>query len=261
MGNIILAVMIALGAGTILFSLANWLVNELGLTQLAQGFAAAGLPALAIQKTYDLLQERSAKRALAKTALGPKIALSEFSIHPFVAFLFSFIAWFGVVLFTGFLMGAFVGLAGDAGDFDIEKNPKLFAALVSYTVLPLRFIAAAYIGRWIGTRSHPYVLAIVVLALVLAAIAAFYAAALIPMSDEDRKALDIVISLKRLIPILIETGIYILFAALGFWFGQRQNLAFYMNFILRVLPQDTQQIIVEMAKDEAMRARRPATQS
>src|SRR5262249_43117841 len=39
------------------------------------------------------------------------MSVKEFSIHPISAFLFSLIAWTGVFLFTGMLMGMAVGLA------------------------------------------------------------------------------------------------------------------------------------------------------
>lgn len=81
MRNIILAVTIAVGAGTILYLLA-W---ELSFpTDVAKGVAS--LPALSIQKVYDLLEASSAKRALAKTGFSRTISLNEF--HPLTAFLF-----------------------------------------------------------------------------------------------------------------------------------------------------------------------------
>jgi hypothetical protein len=39
------------------------------------------------------------------------MSVKEFSIHPLSAFLFSLIAWTGVILFTGMLMGMAVGAA------------------------------------------------------------------------------------------------------------------------------------------------------
>src|SRR5258707_8548767 len=100
MRNIIFAVVIVLGAGAILYLLAT----VLGFPgEVAKG--AAGLPALVIQKVYELLEANSAKRGLAKAGLNLAMSVDEFSIHPLSAFLFSFIGWFGVILFTGALMG------------------------------------------------------------------------------------------------------------------------------------------------------------
>jgi hypothetical protein len=160
MRNIILAVIIAVGAGAILYLL----VTALGFpAEIAKG--VAGLPAFAIQKVYEFLEASSAKHALETTGLGPTMSVKDFSIHPLSAFLFSLIAWTGVVLFTGMLMGMAVGAGMAAGATqsteEFKLDYKLFAPLVTFTSFPVRIIAAIYIGCWIGTRSRSYVLAIV----------------------------------------------------------------------------------------------------
>ena len=64
--------------------------------------------------------------------------------------------------------------------------------------------------------------------------------------------------LAQYITILPQTVIFVISGALGFWYGQRQKLAYYLTFIMRMLPQELRQMIVEMAKDEAMRAHPPS---
>jgi hypothetical protein len=200
----------------------------------------SALPIISIQKIYEFVQESSAKRALENAALGPKITMSDFSIHWLSAFLFSFITWIGVLFFTNYLIGMFVGATSELSD-----SPPTFYFVV-FGVLPLRMIAAAYIGRWIGTRSRPYVLAIVIGAIVLGFIA---------ISVRDSNALS---DTDMILSITFGQLFFIIPAALGFWFGQRQKPAYYLAFILNVLPEQTRQTIVEMAQDEAKRAHRPA---
>jgi hypothetical protein len=53
-------------------------------------------------------------------------------------------------------------------------------------------------------------------------------------------------------------AIYLSSAALGFWYGQRQKPAYYLAFIMKILPHEIRQTIVGMAQDEATRARGPA---
>src|SRR5262249_5407668 len=103
-------------------------------------------------------------------------------------------------------------------------------------------------GRWIGARSPPYVLAIVVLALILGSFATFFASSLMPGRNELESVSGYETTLNRFISVLIDLVNYILFAALGFWFGQRQRLAYYVAFLLRVFPQETKKTIMEIAQ-------------
>ena len=153
MRNIVLALIIAVGAGAFLYLLARVLGFP---AEVANG--AAGLPAFSIQKVYEFLETSSAKRALETSGLSPTMSVEEFSIHPVSAFLFSLIAWTGVILFTGMLMGIAVGAAmGEAagatqsvGDF----NYKLFAPLVIFTSFPVRVIAASITQSWIQAKAR-----------------------------------------------------------------------------------------------------------
>jgi hypothetical protein len=254
MRNIILAVVIAVGAGAIIYVLIGLLGEVIAIPDTVKS-GVAGIPALAIQKTYGLLEERSAKRALTSAAVAPQIALREF--HPLTAFLFSFIAWCGVVTFTGALMASLVGFA--AAIADVDPQQQFGIALVAATTIPLKIIGAAYIGRWIGTRSRPYVFAIIASALVLGSIACLFSMSLVFSEDSLKLLSDYDTTSKQYASLVPDLAVYLLFAALGFWFGQRRKLAYHMGFILRVLPEKTQQTIVEMAKEEALRGRPAAT--
>src|SRR5215472_14980504 len=84
MRNIVLALIIAVGACALLYLLATVLGFP---AEVAKG--AAGLPAFSIQKVYEFLEASSAKQALETAGLGPTMSVKEFSIHPISAFLFS----------------------------------------------------------------------------------------------------------------------------------------------------------------------------
>jgi hypothetical protein len=254
--NIILAVTIVVGAAAILYLLAT----VLGFPpEVAKG--VAGLPALAIQNVYEWLKASSAKRALAKIGLPLALSENEFSIHPLSAFLFSIIMWSGVAPFTAMLMGMCVGAAEVVAGVEITDE-KLFATLVILTTVPLRLIAAAYIGCWIGTRSRRYVLAIVIAAIALG-YSAYILFSFLTMSPDDwvYKAISQRGALAHFITFLPDIVSYIISATLGFWYGQRQKPTYYLAFIMKILPQETRQTIVEMARDEAIRAGRPAMQA
>ena len=81
-------------------------------------------------------------------------------------------------------MGVCVGMAAGVSNINIEESQrKLFAELIVFTAIPLRVIAAAYIGRWIGTCSRRYVLVIVIGAIALGSIAGFLVS-LLMLSEE-----------------------------------------------------------------------------
>jgi hypothetical protein len=262
MRNIILAVIIAVGAGAILYLLATVLGFP---AEVAKG--VAGLPAFAIQKVYEFLEASSAKHALETTGLAPTMSVKGFSIHPLSAFLFSLIAWTGVILFTGMLMGMAVGAAVEVaagatqsmGDFKLDD--KLFGPLIIFTSFPLRVIAAIYIGCWIGTRSRSYVLAIVACSIALGSGLGFLFSLVTLSSDQIKATFGELGTLERFTTPLPDIAIYIIFAALGFWYGQRQKPIYYLGFIMKILRPETRQTIVEMVQDEAKRARQPAGQA
>jgi hypothetical protein len=54
-----------------------------------------------------------------------------------------------------------------------------------------------------------------------------------------------------------ELVLFIIAISLGVWWGQRGRLARYLAFILKILPEETRQAIVEIARDEALRAPSP----
>jgi hypothetical protein len=66
---------------------------------------------------------------------------------------------------------------------------------------------------------------------------------------------------QRYIGVLGDMAIFMLAGALGCWYGQRQKPVYYLAFVMRMLPQKIGRIIVEMARDEARRARSPAVKS
>jgi hypothetical protein len=274
--NIILALTIVAGASVSLCVLTWGLLELLLETGLLESLAkllgipikvinvpaavwgAAYIPALFMRNVYDLLEASSAKRALAKTG-RQAISVNEFSIHPLAAFLFSLITWSGVFFLTGALMALFETMAEDVSNINIgDSQPKSIFVnyLVAFTASPLRVIAAAYIGRWIGIRSRRYALAIVISSIALGSIADFV---WLVLSNGVFKATSN--DLAQFLTFLPDIVLFIISGALGSWYGQRRKLAYYLAFILKILPQETRQTIFEMAQDEATRARRPAIQT
>jgi len=251
MRNIVLAVAIALVASAALYLLATGLSSATGLSFLAEIKGAASAPALSVPKIYEVLEKRSATRALAQANFDSILRAKDFSIHPIAVFLLSLVAMWGVVHFTGALMGALVALCG------ITVGTTTFNSLVGLTSAPLKIIAAAYIGRWIGIRAERYGFAVAICAIGLGSTLGFLAVVLMLGS-----AFETTVGVKPLsafLNILPDFAIYVISGIVGVWRGQRQRFANYLAFIMKILPEDTRGVIVEMVRDEAIRARQAST--
>ncbi|MBR0851576.1 hypothetical protein JQ543_27790 [Bradyrhizobium diazoefficiens] len=260
MRNIILAATITLCAAVILFFVGAGLGSLLSsllpgdLAQLPKGLA--GIPLGGTKGIYEALEAHSAKRAFAKTKPGQSVHLDEFSIHPLTAFLLCLISWWGVILFTGALMGVIIGVVTD--DSILSSNPLL----PTLTAFPLRLVAAVYLGCWFGTRSRRYGFGILIGGFILGYSAAFLLSVWMIGNDGFTKLSgENLTTLQRYVELLPDMAIFVVAGVLGCWYGQRQKPAYHLAFVLRMLPQKVGQLIVEMARDEAMRARTSAVKS
>jgi hypothetical protein len=257
--NVIFSLAIPIGIGLILFFVMKMLDYSNDDFKTVMG--AFG-PLLSVTPIYTILQQRSAKSVITKFGFGEKIGENEFSLHPVAAFLFTLITWIGILLATGAMIGAFIDWAEEASEnpIDIAKSyPKLYGSLIIFNGMPLRVIAAAYIGCWIGTRSRRYVLAIIIGAIALASVIGFLVGMKLLSEDMIKEVSENRTPLKQFISQIVPDMVfYMICAALGFWYGQRQRFKYYLAFIMNTVPRDTRQTIVEMAHDEAVKARRTA---
>ena len=125
----------------------------------------------------------------------------------------------------------------------------------------MNVIAIAYIGRWIGNRCPP----LHGLAAAIGSIVVGHSANILLtfgllrlfsgwFGSEIVEAYTSNMTIMGLMPAFFIIVFYIIIISLGVWWGNRGRLARYFVFILKVLPQETRQTIVEIARDEAVRA-------
>jgi hypothetical protein len=176
-------------------------------------------------------------------------------------FLVAVVMVIGLILFTGGLMGIIVGLATRDNGVDlVDKQPKLFADLVVMASLPLKIIGSLYIGYWIGTRSRPGNAVAVILGSLFFGVCFSFLIAVALMNDDMAQVMlggsktpsAIFRQLANLLPDMV---LYMVAGLIGVWLGKRQQIARYLRFVTNLLPQDTRETIVEMAREEAIRAR------
>jgi hypothetical protein len=258
MRNIIFAVMITVGTSVFLFLL-SWAV---GLPAEASK-GVAGLPALAIKNIYDLLETQSAKRMLAH---------AESLV---TAFILAVIMFVGMVNFTSAVTGFLVGMVMSQHEDVAQSQSLLILTLIVITSIPLNLIGISYIGRWIGYRSLPIPgLAVAIAATVIGVLASLlFSVVILPLIQRMDPTHELLTGevLQKIIGtgtlfglfheiisnkwfLTMQVLIYIIAISFGAWQGQRARFARYLAFILRVLLPETRQAIVEIARDEALRA-------
>jgi hypothetical protein len=204
----------------------------------------AGIPAFGIKNTYEFLEIRSAKIGLLNRQTNSLAKFEEYSVHPVLAVILASIMFIGMItlinLATGFLNGMALSQAKNKID----------------------------VGRWIGARvlKVPFLVAIACavttcLFLFLEDIGIAYFA----MDDqafsaflhyEKSNVLQAMISHAENVGNLFLFAEYTICTAIGVWLGRRRRLVRYLNFVLNVLPAATREVIVEVARDEAIRVSR-----
>ena len=230
----------------------------------------AGIPAFGIKNTYEFLEIRSAKIGLLNRQTNSLAKFEEYSVHPVLAVILASIMFIGMItlinLATGFLNG--MALSQAKNKIDVLSDPQLLLLINFLHEVPLQIIGAIYVGRWIGARvlKVPFLVAIACavttcLFLFLEDIGIAYFA----MDDqafsaflhyEKSNVLQAMISHAENVGNLFLFAEYTICTAIGVWLGRRRRLVRSLNFVLNVLPAATREVIVEVARDEAIRVSR-----
>jgi len=202
------------------------------------------LPASALPLLKEYLEREEGRTNLAAGKQKP--------IYDFRAFQ---IAWPRMVVY-GFIV--LVGLAqatsGVTGIL-LAHMELPFSNAVLITSGIIAYVAAYFIGRWVGTRcSRRGVVAILLIALLYAAFQ--IATDLLILPEEVYTELFRIERLTFghiLLRFLVVTVIISALALIGYWRGQKHRLSKYLNYLLGVLPAQTRDTVVELAFDEAQK--------
>lgn len=122
--------------------------------------------------------------------------------------------------------------------------PIIFIALV--TVFPAAFL----VGRWIGRRSASRgILTVLLVAIISRGLATFFDLVLLSETEyqDVQSALGMGFGKQFMVGII---DLFIL-GSIGYWRGQKQCLSFYLDYLLRNVPETSRKIIVELAFEEA----------
>jgi len=211
-------------------------MEEKGAAQLAAALLA-GIPYL--KSTLDKNAEQKAQGA---PVIRP---FAGYVINPGLATAYAACMVLGVMLFASGV-GGLVAM----GHASSMQETLQIAALVAFVIVAP---AVFFIGRWIGRRVTRLGIPVIIAAAIVARTLATYIDYQVLPHDVNNAItpFDVASAYGPLLNIL--TGSLVLggIALVGYWRGTRQRLSCYLAYLLRAVPPQTRDAIVDLAYDEA----------
>lgn len=218
-------------------------LSMFGLETATAKRIGAGILLVGIPYCHHQLARWTARRRVA--AEGPP-TLASYSLGSVTLLLLGTLWMLG----AGMLISGLAGLA--IAEADVELGPGVTAT--APLVLVVLAWTAFSMGRWVGRRASRWAVAIATSVILLEELIGKGAEYALMPPDAYLSVYGVP---KEPVAVLLgaSIGILVLLATtiLGVWRGTRTRQRSYMTYILEALPRDTQQLIIDMARDEAYR--------
>jgi hypothetical protein len=199
----------------------------------------------------EFIERQEGRKNLAAKTRNPIYDFRGFQIGWPLMVLYGTIIAVVVFELGGFIVGFIEGFYSAVVEIAYKADAsKIQHDELRWSYVIVNFLVSIYgsylVGRWVGARcARQGVVAIIL-------IGAF------------ASAIDIAINWSRVSPELSSivqmfVGRACIFWAagfLGFWRGHRQKLAKYLHYLLRVLPAETRETVIELAFEEAQKVGR-----
>jgi hypothetical protein len=245
--NLAIAILPAAILGVIIFVFASR-IDPLLATGL--GF----IPLTVFNKVSDALERRDAKRSLATDRPTMIHSFAGFAISWPILLVYGALLLFAIAQVVSGL-GAFIATviavaAAGPPDAWASKAEAVAIARGLFIIIPLMLIGGYLVGRWIGTRSAQNGIAVILMSAAVASIlsALFDFFYLSFLTSEN-----VILPEQAAQQAITNFGIFSLSSLVGYWRGQRQKLSRYLQYLLSVLPNDSRDVVVELAFEEARR--------
>ena len=153
-----------------------------------------------------------------------------------------------VALLVVILLGLYVGIVLVLGFSGAPKEISI-ASVVFLFLVP----ACYFSGRWGGYRCRERGVIAVVLTIVTSLLLVWVLALSIMGFEEYARFLDRIDASLSLfvVPVVFLVGI----GLLGYWRGNRTRASHYLHYLVRLLPKDTSDALLDLAYTEAVRLR------
>jgi hypothetical protein len=237
MKNVALSVLVVLVLGTVVVAT----LSMFEMTKEAAKPIVGSFP-LTIPAVHQLLQKSGSRLSLSPKKRGV-VSLQGYTM-PVVM-----LAFYGILIMLSMseMMGFLAGAAALAAGVAVEKLGNILAL----AIVP-QMIVAYFVGRWIGVRSRSKGL--------LAVLAVAFFVPLIDLviillrPDLGKPFFPQKPTIAELLIVLLVSAVKLGVPALfGFWRGRVIQLSRYLAYLLRALPQDSRDALVNLASDEAKR--------
>lgn len=218
--------------------------SALSLLHVPQEIAgsAAGIFLGAMPYVHKVVERRS-KRPLPVLARDQVVSLESFAMPHAILFFYATLVGLAATQGVGVLGGFIAAITSGGNDLPFQAAAGL--------LLLLQFPLAYLVGKWIGIRSGPR--GILVLMLVFAVVvSAEHSFRLLWASDEEFQELFGEARTAELILLQWGAGLVIWssIGLLGFWRGRRVRLARYADYLLKKLPAETRNTVLLLLRDE-----------
>jgi hypothetical protein len=210
----------------------------------------AGLSMAAFPKVAEFLETREGRKSIAGGTRGRIYDFRGFQIAWLLMAAYGTVVLWGVIEAFAYIIGFSFGVATGQRVADARALQGLGIA-----TLAVEIVAAYFVGRWIGSRTSRLGIVAMLLVAPLFAVAniatdvfalprELYTAT---FGSEPRAFFGILKRFSIISLIVMVPGI------IGYWRGKRQSLSKYLYYLLRVLPSQTQDTVVELAFEEAQK--------
>ena len=247
--NLVLAILPASIIGLIIFFLAKGIDP---LLAVGLGF----IPLTVFNKISDALERRDGMRSLA-TGQPTMIRFAGFAISWPILLVYGALLLFAITQVSagiaGFIAAAIAVAAAGPPDAWVSKATAVNSLRGLLIVVPLMLIGGYLVGRWIGMRSTRYGIAVILMSAAVASIlTALFDYFFLPFLTSENVILAGQPSAA--LRVIANFVILSLSGLVGYWRGQGLKLSRYMQYLLSVLPNDSRDVVVELAFEEARRA-------
>lgn len=224
-------------AALILYLIASFMVSNHEAC-----FGIAALPFVAVTHVFETLEREEVRRTARSTSGKAIPSYGGFTKSCRVAVTSATIAFVGVVVATNFLAGVWVAIfAGPSG--------APFGMIIA-TCIPINAAAAFLVGSWLGARCESN------------GIGACFAVAAASSLTVRIADFMVIYFGDVLVPFTVTADTFIaqflggfvifsVFLLLGYWRGRRNRQARYLAYLLGVLPENTRELLIALAHDEA----------
>jgi hypothetical protein len=255
MKYLLVAVGISIAMGCALFACAYPIVQDV---KVAGGLAA--IPIGGVHHIAELLERREARTSFSPERRTAVHSFKGFAIWWPLTIAYGTLIVFAVAEFVGGLTGLLAGALSAAltAETNIEalasKMPNVVAILGLFIAAPIQALSGYMFGRWVGMRGDRYGIVVV---LVFAGLGAMLMRGL-DYAFSPKSHYQIFFGRTKAIQfILLQTvvtfALFSLPGLLGYWRGRKYRPFKYMQYLLGVLPNDTREVLVDIAFEEAQK--------